>query len=142
VTIDYTDAIPNPAGLPEGLAVTLSRTVTAPTTPTVQGPVGDLARGGTTDEALAMLPLRGAGLITQVIRFDRSALEISLAQFLDDFSDDPASEEAGTISVPYPLLVASGLAAFEATRRWHERKETARKKMNWTALNPGLSGLS
>jgi hypothetical protein len=80
-------------------------------------------------------------MITQVIRFDRTGLELSLARFLDDVAEDSARESTATVRVPYPLLVASGLAAFEVSRRWHQNRESQRKNQ-WKVLNQGLSGLA
>jgi hypothetical protein len=87
-------------------------------------------------------PPQGSDLITQFFPFDRTALDESLARFLDRFGDDALPVNGQQTPIPYPLLFVTAVVAIEAARRWRQRLEASRTTEDWKRGSPALHGLS
>jgi hypothetical protein len=65
---------------------------------------------------------RGSGLMAEVLPFDPTAIEQSVARFLGQFEELGSPVETPPSLVPTPLLVVAVAASFEASRRWLVRR--------------------
>jgi hypothetical protein len=113
----------------------------------IGGVVSGLSRGALPSDLRPEAPFeapppQGLGLITQFIPFDRTALDESLARFLDRLGDDVIPVNGPQTPIPYPLLFVTALVAIEAARRWRRRLEASETAEVWKLGSPTLHGLS
>ena len=86
--------------------------------------------------------LRGAGLIAELLPFDRATFDESLSRFLDMFHDEDAPTCERQTALPCSILFVTAALALEGTRRWHRRLAAAGTNDEWIKGSPTLHGLS
>jgi hypothetical protein len=91
--------------------------------PESRQPEGVASKVDTPAEAPVEAPApRGSGLIAEVLPFDPTTIEQSVARFLEQFEPLAGPVESPPSAVPNPLLVVAAAASFEASRRWVVRR--------------------